>query len=97
MSYGGGVCTDDRLELDPGRARAMLVVDITGVSGGGMCGLRLRMVGLGRPMDAGKPARGDSSGGGFSASALEKGWLSGNLSIASILFLLLKHFFQSSA
>ena len=54
-----------------------------------MCGLWLRMValvGLGRPMDAGKPARGDSSGGEFSVSALEKGWLSGNLSIASILF-----------
>ena len=74
VSYGGGVCTLDRLELELGRP--MLA---TGVS----TGTPPRMVGrLSR--GGGSPTRGDSIEGELSGTGV-KGWLRGRLSIASIV------------
>ena len=71
------MCTLDKLEVDP--SRPMLADFGAGISGGiPLC------IKFGIKSGAGRPARGDSIVGELSGIGV-KGWLRGNLSIASIV------------
>ena len=82
VSYGGGVCTLDKLEVEPGRP---IPADLGIIATWGRPNGECSMVGLDSTADPGA-TRADSIVGEGSGMELVKGWLSGSLSIiASIV------------